>query len=507
VGLTEEELLDIIWELPHPADGSLPRLDLSALDTVTHPVARATLERLQALRRNANATTPYDILSQAIDVLRVRPILRQRHRDQAERALSNVDLYLDLSRPYAVRGLRAFAEAMTAAWTDESRAVEGRPDAQEEAVALYTIHAAKGLEWPIVVPINTMTQINAPESAVTDRKGKFHCPVLGVKPQGYEQAREAEKAELNRERIRLWYVAATRARDLLVLPRMDVTPRSSAWISLLDLGKEKLPPLALTAAATDTPRRAESPGNPQSQQVFRAEAATVADSQHRITWLSPSMEESKDTEEAKPEESEEPVLHVVEKEILLTSIDGEVPENAPPSVQGGRERGIILHKLIEEVLTRETQETEQALAARAQVLIQSTGLPIAEDPRKGLVPTELAQCVIRALSLAEIKPLRPYLKPEYPVYSSVFSEGKEEATTGIADAIAFQNGRSTVIIDWKSDVNPDPKTIEHYQKQVSAYLEMTGTELGLIVLATTGRVIQVKRTAGGSGSSAAGKRP
>ena len=135
-----------------------------------------------------------------------------------------------------MRGLRAFAEAMTAAWTDEARAVEGRPDAQEEAVALYTMHAAKGLEWPIVVPVNTMTQIMAPESAVIDRDSdRFYCPVFGVKPTGYEAARDAEKAELDRERIRLWYVAATRARELLVLPRLDVAAKGSAWISLLDL--------------------------------------------------------------------------------------------------------------------------------------------------------------------------------------------------------------------------------------------------------------------------------
>ena len=156
VGLTEEELLDIVWALPRAEDApdDLPLLDLRVSpEAIAHDHARKIIEKLQALRSRVNATTPHALLSEAVDVLRVRPILLRRHRGQAERALANVDLYLGFSRDYAVRGLRAFAEAMTAAWSDEARAVEGRPDAQEEAVALYTMHAAKGLEWPIVVPI------------------------------------------------------------------------------------------------------------------------------------------------------------------------------------------------------------------------------------------------------------------------------------------------------------------------------------------------------------------
>src|SRR6202000_1746888 len=105
---------------------------------------------------------------EAIDVLRVRPILLQRYRGQIERALANLDLYLSFSRTFAVRGLRAFAEVMSAAWEDEMRAVEGRPDAQEEAVALYTMHAAKGLEWPIVIPANTTTGDMEPARADID---------------------------------------------------------------------------------------------------------------------------------------------------------------------------------------------------------------------------------------------------------------------------------------------------------------------------------------------------
>ena len=61
-------------------------------------------------------------------------------------------------------------------------------------VTISTMHAAKGLEWPIVVPINTMTGIMAPESAVTDRESDtFYCPVFGVKLVGYDAARDAEK--------------------------------------------------------------------------------------------------------------------------------------------------------------------------------------------------------------------------------------------------------------------------------------------------------------------------
>lgn len=53
------------------------------------------------------------------------------------------------------------------------------------------------------------------------------------------------------------------------------------------------------------------------------------------------------------------------------------------------------------------------------------------------------------------------------------------------------DGRPGVVIDWKSDVNPDPQTLDHYRAQVRAYLDMTGAEQGLIVLMTSATVIIV----------------
>ena len=487
VGLTEEELLDIVAALPPREDApdALPRLDIGVEpEAVAHPLARDIVEKLQSLRRGAHATTPHDLLSQAVDVLRVRPILLQRHGGQAERALANVDLYLSFSRAYAVRGLRAFAEAMTAAWTDESRAVEGRPDAQEQSVALYTMHAAKGLEWPIVVPVNTMSRLRAPEKTVIDREtGRLYFPVFGVAPTGHEAAFENEKAELDRERIRLWYVAATRARELLILPRLDVPPTRTAWIALVDFSLAEVPGLDIGHHPLEFEAGAAGIENPQTRGRFVLEAATVTDRQRRIVWLAPSRDEGTDA----------PALDVQPLQIFATDTDDEAEEAGHTyTIRGGRERGVILHKLIEEVLTGETPETLPALVARAERLIRVLGHPVADDPAQGLAPAELAGCVVRALSLPDIADLRPRLVPEVPVYSTDSAGAEERVTAGVADAVAFgSDGTPEVVIDWKSDVDPTPATLQHYCSQVRAYLDASDAARGLVVMMTSGVVFVV----------------
>ncbi|WP_343286157.1 3'-5' exonuclease [Mesorhizobium loti] len=492
VGLTEEELLDIVWALPRSGDypDTLPRLDLGVdASGIAHPLARSTIEKLQTLYRKTNNTNPHYLLSQAVDLMRVRPILLERHGRQAERALANVDLYLSLTTAFAIRGLRAFADAMTAAWTDEARAVEGRPDAQEEAVALYTIHAAKGLEWPIVVPVNTMTGIMAPESAVTDRNSNtFYCPIFGVKPAGYDNARDAEKAELDRERIRLWYVATTRARELLVLPRLDAAPPKSAWISLVNLSLDELPALDLSHLPRHLQKAAAAERNNQTRERFAVEASNIAARERRLIWLAPSRDET----------SNGPILTSEGAEIWTAS-EGHQPDTEdalPPSIQGGRERGLILHKLFEEVLTRETGEDTEALTERARALIFAIGKPVVDDAAVGLSADELAGCVTRTLALPEIIELRPTLAPEFPVYSSRVFDGVERATAGITDATSFgPDGKPKVVVDWKTDVEPTPEAINHYCAQVRNYLDMTGAEHGLIVLVTSGQILQVTPSA------------
>ena len=111
--------------------------------------------------------------------------------------------------------------------------------------------------------------------------------------------------------------------------------------------------------------------------------------------------------------------------ILAADGDGAPADGAAATAtQGGRERGTILHKLIEEVLTGETAEEKKAIA------FGSDGAP-------------------------------------------------------------------QVVIDWKSDVDPSPETLEHYRAQVRAYLDMTGADRGLIVAVTSDSIMQVAQCTDG----------
>ena len=155
-------------------------------------------------------------------------------------------------------------------------------------------------------------------------------------------------------------------------------------------------------------------------------------------------------------------------------------------------RGTILHKLMEEVLNGETEDSVDTLAARALELMAQLSISPSDHPSDGISPDELARTVVRTLSIPEIAGLRSRLIPEYTINGSRMDADREIIVSGIADAIAYDNeGCIETVVDWKSDVAIDAERLNSYYGQLDVYRRQTGARNALLVLMTPGKIVAI----------------
>ncbi|MCP3440667.1 exodeoxyribonuclease V subunit beta [Bradyrhizobium sp. CCGUVB14] len=479
VGLTNHELLDITRALA--PDGTedrspTPRLTLQTQpEQINHPLARETLIVLRDLRRRVRRTTPFLLLSEAIDRLRVRATLAARGSDQAARALANLDLLMERARRYGVRGLKQLAQDIDADWEGGPLGPEpydeARLDADREAIEIITVHSAKGLEWPIVIPINMGSELRRREPFIHRRQDDTLHWVLGdVVPPAIADAISIDDQDSAEEHERLLYVACTRAIEMLILPTLSV-PRAKSWAHLLDLGQDDIPEWDAAHFSRRPLARVVAEENHQSEEAFAAEQTSITDASRPIRWVRPSDGDAdRLVEVARVDEAADP-----DPSGLVT-------------VKGSAIRGAVLHKLIEEVLTGEIEEAAAVLEARAGVLLAQLG-PL----EAGTVPdpVEMAVTALRALRLPGVAEHRAALVPEIPLYGA--RDAGRTLTAGRADAVAIAAGRTVLAFDWKSDVAPTAADRQAYAGQLLQYLEAVGAPLGAVVYLTLGELDWIER--------------
>ena len=134
---------------------------------------------------------------------------------------------IDQARAFASSGepsLRAFVAWAERQRTEGARMVESPiPESDEDAVRVMTMHAAKGLEFPFVILTGLNSAPSRHRNAVLFDRSNQSVEV-GVGPKGsafrtpgYEALSDLEEEREAEEEARLLYVAATRARDHLVV--------------------------------------------------------------------------------------------------------------------------------------------------------------------------------------------------------------------------------------------------------------------------------------------------
>lgn len=168
-------------------------------------------------------------------------------------------------------GPRAWRDALLAGL--ETGRPSGKPS--EEAINLLTAHSAKGLEWPVVIPIGLWRPIGWIRPTgfrlLTDAAGSPQ--VLydeGSLPAETKLSRDRER---RRELVRLLYVTLTRARRTLVLPRGEPA-RTDSFLELWGANLDALP--TVDGISWEMPSAGSAPAvaAPLPPAVARADSGT-----------------------------------------------------------------------------------------------------------------------------------------------------------------------------------------------------------------------------------------
>jgi ATP-dependent helicase/nuclease subunit A len=375
---------------------------------------------------------------------------------------------LELLRRHEQSGVTGFTETIVflerhlAAGAEEELDIEG---GRSDSVRIMNLHKAKGLEAPVVILANPGKRTTiTPSLHVTrvvgeplahiclqNRRDEGKPARILAEPAGWETHAREEERYRQAEEIRLLYVAATRAQNILLISTYPRKPEKSAWYLLEDFLQEAeqlfVPELLPHSQTIDAP-----PVTPAALEQARKEQALAM---ARIT--APSYIRTTVTDLAKGSET-------------------------PDRFHTGRGRawGNMLHKALE-ILVREEENVN--LDEMVTSLVCGRTFDAA--------PCEEIHAILQEVMAT---PFWQRLRLSAAKYTEVPFGLRYDQThlTGTVD-LAFREDDGWVLVDYKTDTVRDQahlnQLISYYSPQITEYArrwqEITGErvkERGLFFL-------------------------
>lgn len=373
--------------------------------------------------------------------------------------------------------LREYVEWARFQASDAARVAESiLPETDDDAVRIMTIHGSKGLEFPITILSGSSTRPGGHRAGVQvlwPREGEVAIKIGSqVTTERFEAMQPIDEQMGYDERVRLLYVACTRARDHLVVSvhrrerkkELALGESQLTNAELLTFGSAAAPAAgaldAVEVATDGTPSAAVVDVDHPSPEQWRTDrdAALVASSRHRTVGASGVA----DLLRAARDDGHE-----------KDPLDLELP--AWRKGRYGSAIGRAVHGVLQTIDLATGDGLEDAVAGQAA----AEGVIGREDDVAALVRAALASPTVRAAAAATERWRETY----------VATQVGDRTLEGYLDLLYRDTDGSLVVVDYKTASSSSPSDLDRrtvgYRPQGAAYAlaveAATGESVGRVV--------------------------
>ena len=462
------------------------------------PADHAVADAMRWLRATSAAQWRMSVSALVEHVIRERRLLElavvnRRPRDRWQR----LRFLLDQARDFCDRGgrtLHGFLEWAKRQADEDTRVMESVvPETDNDAVRILTIHAAKGLEFPVVV----LTGLNVEPRERRPRLlwNAEEAPELyfrsGLTTPGYDANYQREASFERAERVRLIYVAATRARDHLVVSlyrKKEDHGKTDAHVigeQANQLQNNADAPLFLHLAPESDPGLTSSQDKQSRDERLRSQkppqpVETAAD---REQWLAQREAAIK----AHTNLAVESATSITKRTSAEASDDekGEPADDLPPWRRGrsGTNIGRAVHSALQTVNMEDPDDAEILAVAKAQSAAEGLTVRSAADVAR------LIRVALNSATVREAVASGRYWREVYVAAPIADDDGREVLLEGFIDLIYQNVEGDLVVVDYKTDALRDGEAVD----QALSRYELQGAAYALALEASLGKPVSACR--------------
>jgi len=343
--------------------------------------------------------------------------------------------------------------------------------AEENTVRIMNLHKAKGLESPVVflaIPYNTTTH---EPTYYIERTGqepfghflvhRFNAYNKGkgkrlAQPKNWEDYCQLEASYNEAEDIRLLYVAATRAKNLLVISSLDhKSNKSNPWLPLLRNITEEM---NIIVPEVGSPEGETKEKEKEEKSLFDDYKEIKEECGRWMKDLSKSSYYEKKPTDFKDEE----------KHRKIATVD-----------VGGTAWGSAVHKIFDYLIKEDPDE--QLLSLQIENALEKQGISLKRKEELAKIIQKFKQSdLYQRLKKAELKysevPFTINIEPAHPLYTELAGQDSRPVILSGTIDLIFKEADGWVVVDYKTDRPKNkkdyPELAEVYQKQIAIYSQV-----------------------------------